>query len=71
VSRRHLDHVAKVVVSSSDAGEPLDSDAIANVFAAATLQRLVDLRVIAQSSTKRRRALRDWLGASHSGQTKV
>jgi hypothetical protein len=58
-------------VSSSDAGEPLDSEAIANVFATATLQRLVDLRVIAQSSTKRKRALREWLGASHSGQTKV
>lgn len=63
VSRRHLDHVAKVVVTSTDAGKPLDSGAIADVFATATLQRLVDLRVIAQSSTKRRRVIRDWLGA--------
>jgi ppGpp synthetase/RelA/SpoT-type nucleotidyltranferase len=69
VSRRHLDHVAKVVVSTSGAGEPLDSEAIADRFATATLQRLVDLRVIAQSSTKRKRAIREWLGASDQSVT--
>jgi ppGpp synthetase/RelA/SpoT-type nucleotidyltranferase len=62
VSRRHLDHVAKVVVGSSNAGRPLDSAEIADVFASATLQRLVDLRVISQTSKKRRGAIRDWLG---------
>ncbi len=46
VSRRHLGYIVKTVVSTGDAREPLDADGIAHAFAAATVQRMIDVRVL-------------------------
>lgn len=63
VSRRHLDYVAKTMLSLDGAGKPLTADALADGFAAATLQRMSDLRVLGSRNRKGRSAVRRWLGA--------
>jgi len=60
-SRRHLDYVAKAVLSLDDAGKPLTADAIAEAFSALTLQRMVDLRVLSSRNKKQRTAVQRWL----------
>ena len=62
LSRRSFAHVAWVVLGQDGAGEPLDAAAIAASFTAATLQRMVDLRIIDQSDRKARAAIERWLG---------
>lgn len=64
LSRRHLDYVAKAVLSVDGAGEPLDADALAEVFANHTLQRLVDLRILDPKQRKARSAVKKWLAGS-------
>ncbi len=62
VSRRHLDYVAKAVLTAGDDGRPLDAAAIAGSFSELTLQRMTDLRIIGERDHKQRAQIHRWLG---------
>jgi ppGpp synthetase/RelA/SpoT-type nucleotidyltranferase len=59
ISRRHLDYVAKAVVEPGRVSEPLDAEAIGGRFAALTVQRMVDFRILERRSDD----ILKWLGA--------
>lgn len=61
LTRRHLDHVAKVVLATSDTGEPLDADQIADAFASSVLQRMADLRIVTVDNAASRARVGRWL----------
>ena len=61
LSRRHLDHVAKVVLTASDGGDPLSADQIGDTFATAVLQRMAELRIVNPRNAARRSAVARWL----------
>jgi hypothetical protein len=61
VSRRHLDYVAKAVMAGSTTGEPMSAAAIGDAFAAWTLQRMADLRIVGATDAPRRTAIARWL----------
>lgn len=63
VSRRHLDYVAKSLLTNEDGLQPLDAAAIARNFADLTLQRMADLRIIGERDHKQRAQIQRWLGA--------
>lgn len=62
VSRRHLDYVAKSLLTAEGDGRPLDAAAIARSFADLTLQRMTDLRIIGERDHKQRAQIERWLG---------
>lgn len=62
LSRRHLDYVAKTVITPDD-DEPLNSDEIARRFAALTVQRMIDLRIMDDDNVETRASIIKWLGA--------
>lgn len=64
VSRRHLDYVAKSVLTTDSDGRPLDASAIAETFADLTLQRMVDLRIIGARDHKQQSQIQRWLGTA-------
>jgi ppGpp synthetase/RelA/SpoT-type nucleotidyltranferase len=61
LSRRHLDHVAKAVLTASDGGDPLSADQIGDAFATAVLQRMAELRIVNPGNATRRTAVARWL----------
>jgi len=61
LTRRHLDHVAKAVLASSESGEPLDADQIGEAFAGSVLQRLADLRIVTVDNAASRAHVGRWL----------
>ncbi len=63
VSRRHLDYVTKAVLFATDSTTPLAADAVADVFATLTVQRMTDLRILASNQRKARAAVQAWLTA--------
>jgi ppGpp synthetase/RelA/SpoT-type nucleotidyltranferase len=63
VSRRHLDYVAKSLLTNEEDLQPLDAGAIARGFADLTLQRMADLRIIGERDHKQRAHIERWLGA--------
>ena len=63
LSRRHLDYVAKTVVGADEHSEPLGADEIAQRFAALSVQRMIDLRLIGAKNRKAAAAINAWLGA--------
>jgi len=63
VSRRHLDYVAKSLLTTVDDLQPLDAAAIARSFSDLTLQRMADLRIIGERDHKQRAQIQRWLGA--------
>jgi hypothetical protein len=63
VSRRHLDYVAKSLLTTMDDLQPLDAAAIARSFSDLTLQRMADLRIIGERDHKQRAQIQRWLGA--------
>ncbi len=60
-SRRHLDYLARTVLPAGDDAAPLTVDAIADAFAAATVQRMTDLRVLDPQHQRARNAVIRWL----------
>ena len=62
VSRRHLDYVAKSLLTAESDGRPLDAAAIASSFSDLTLQRMTDLRIIGERDHKQRAQIQRWLG---------
>lgn len=62
VSRRHLDYVAKLLLTAESDGHPLDAAGIAANFAELTLQRMTDLRIIGERDRKQRAQIQRWLG---------
>ena len=64
MSRRHLDYVAKSLLTADSDGRPLDADAIAETFADLTLQRMADLRIIGARDHKQRAQIQRWLGTN-------
>jgi ppGpp synthetase/RelA/SpoT-type nucleotidyltranferase len=63
VSRRHLDYVAKSLLTTEGDLQPLDPAAIARSFTDLTLQRMADLRIIGERDHKQRAQIQRWLGA--------
>jgi len=63
ISRRHLDYVAKAVFPTVKAGTPLDAEEIGRVFAAETIERMIQLRIIGSKTSGERRAVEEWLTA--------
>ena len=61
LSRRHLDHVAKVVLTATDGGGPLSAEQIGDTFTTAVLQRMAELRIVKQGNAARRSAVARWL----------
>jgi ppGpp synthetase/RelA/SpoT-type nucleotidyltranferase len=61
LSRRHLDHVAKAVLATTETGEPMTADQIGDVFTTSVLERLAELRIITPDDTARRAAITTWL----------
>ncbi len=61
LTRRHLDHVAKAVLATSESGEPLDADQIGETFTGAVLQRLADLRIVPADDAAGRARVGRWL----------
>ena len=61
LSRRHLDHVAKTVFAASGAEHPLPAEEIGDVFAAAVLQRMAELRIVDAHNAARRTVIARWL----------
>jgi ppGpp synthetase/RelA/SpoT-type nucleotidyltranferase len=61
LSRRHLDHVAKAVLATSAAGEPLDADQIGDAFATSVLDRMADLRIVKADNAASRARVGRWL----------
>lgn len=61
LSRRHLDHVAKAVLATTDSGEPLDADQIGEAFATSVLQRMAELRIVPTGNAPARARLGRWL----------
>jgi ppGpp synthetase/RelA/SpoT-type nucleotidyltranferase len=61
LSRRHLDHVAKAVLSVNDSGEPLDADRIGDAFASTVLDRMADLRIVKADDAASRARVGRWL----------
>jgi len=62
VSRRHLDYVAKALLTTGSDGRPMDAATIAESFADLTLQRMADLRIIGERDHKQRAQIQRWLG---------
>ncbi|MGI9596300.1 MAG: hypothetical protein ACR2QK_09075 [Acidimicrobiales bacterium] len=63
LSRRHLDYVAKAVFAAGHDAEPLDADEIAARFAALTVQRMIDFRILRAKNERARSEVTAWLGA--------
>ena len=63
VSRRHLDYVAKSLLTTEDDLQPLDAADVARNFSNLTLQRMADLRIIGERDHKQRAQIQRWLGA--------
>lgn len=61
LSRRNLDYVAKIVVGTDETTAPLGAEGIADAFAAATLDRMTELRILDPKSVRARRAVERWL----------
>jgi ppGpp synthetase/RelA/SpoT-type nucleotidyltranferase len=61
LSRRHLDYVAKAILSPDDTGEPLGADEIAQRFTTLTLQRMADLRILDPEHRRARGKVKRWL----------
>jgi len=61
LTRRHLDHVAKAVLATSESGEPLDADQIGDAFASSVLLRLADLRIVTVDDAASRARVGRWL----------
>jgi hypothetical protein len=61
LSRRHLDHVAKTVFAASGAEHPLPAEETGDVFAAAVLQRMAELRIVDAHNAARRTVIARWL----------
>ena len=61
LTRRHLDHVAKAVLATSESGEPLDADQIGEAFASSVLQRMADLRIVTADNAASRARVGRWL----------
>jgi ppGpp synthetase/RelA/SpoT-type nucleotidyltranferase len=64
VSRRHLGYIVKTVLSTGDARQPLDAAGIADAFAAATVQRMIDVRVLNKRDRHGIDAVTRWLTGS-------
>lgn len=69
VSRRHLDYVAKALLTADSDGRPLDAVDIADGFTAHTLQRMADLRIIGERDLKQRAQIERWLGTESAPAT--
>jgi len=65
VSRRHLDYVATSLIQGGSDGRPLSASAIADQFAANTMQRMIDLRIIGARDLKQRAQVERWLGVDN------
>ncbi len=63
VSRRHLAYVASAVLAADETG-PLDASDVGSAFAAWTLQRMTDLRILGARNRKGRSAVRRWISGS-------
>jgi ppGpp synthetase/RelA/SpoT-type nucleotidyltranferase len=61
LSRRHLDHVARAVLSAETSSEPLGAAQIGDVFTTAVLDRLADLRIVAANNATTRARIGHWL----------
>lgn len=61
LSRRHLDHVARTVLTADVSGDPLDARQIGDVFATAVLDRLADLRIVPADNATSRSRIGHWL----------
>ena len=61
LSRRHLDHVAKSVLGSSDSGEPLGAEQIGDAFATSVLERMAELRIVPEDDAASRARVARWL----------
>ncbi len=63
LSRRHLDYVAKAVLSSDDGTivEPTDAGSMAGRFAGLTIGRMIDLRLLRSDDALGIDAVENWL----------
>ncbi len=61
LSRRHVDYVAKAVLSTDGDGRPLDRTEIARAFAEVAVQRMTDLRILDPEHVEALAAIRRWL----------
>jgi ppGpp synthetase/RelA/SpoT-type nucleotidyltranferase len=61
LTRRHLDHVAKAVLATTESGEPLDARQIGEAFASSVLTRLADLRIVTADDAASRARIGRWL----------
>lgn len=61
LSRRHVDHVAKTVMSARESGAPLDAATVADVFTSSVLQRLAELRIVPTGNASARARIGRWL----------
>ncbi len=63
LSRRHLDYVAKAVMSSDDASvvSPIDARSMAERFAETTVRRMIDLRLIRSDDRDAIGTITTWL----------
>lgn len=64
LSRRHLDYVAKSLLSADSSGRPIEASAIATMFADLTLQRMADLRIVGERDLKQRAQIQRWFGVA-------
>ena len=61
LSRRHLDYVAKTIVTPTDNETPLNADEIGRRFTTLTLQRMTDLRILDPDHRRARGKVKRWL----------
>lgn len=66
LSRRHLDYVARTVLTANEGAEPMDSEQLAQAFADLTLQRMTDLRIIEATPGRAHAAMTKWLAADRA-----
>lgn len=63
IARRHFEHVARALLFSEGVtGDPLSAAEITDRFAAVTLQRMSELRIVGKKNDAGRTFVRRWLG---------
>lgn len=67
LSRRHLDYVARTVLSAHEGADPMSADDLAETFADLTLQRMTDLRIIEATPGRAHAAMIKWLAVDEAG----
>lgn len=66
LARRHFDFVAKALLGDEQLDGAPGAEKIASGFAAITLQRMADLRILGERNRKGRARVRQWMAATES-----